>query len=324
MEKRIIVCNSGSEYLLSEEPIVAGTRIYEAVAVGQPDSNPSSWGPGMIWSMLQTPVEFDLDTLEEENYKEVGLDLLRAEANTSDTPAYRAYIRGEVFEVDDSTAGLFSQQNNTIRVLNAEAKELYFCQPGAWSVIPGRVLSELFAAADPKVRDEFFRTGVVAVQHDFWKPLCLSNTNSPWGVSKIAQLSTPDNIVMSGCIGVVAKYTNSVGGFGITYNYVWDWMELVGLVAKEMGLDVETHKVGISHALSNNQVFGSIRLLPLAVVADLHRQACNDPFSLFARPQSGGMVFQSNPLDQNRSFTQMAAQRNPHESWDQAQPRSVF
>ena len=67
MEKRIIVCNSGSEYLLSEEPIVAGTRIYEAVAVGQPDSNPSSWGPGMIWSMLEAPVEFDLDTLEEEN-----------------------------------------------------------------------------------------------------------------------------------------------------------------------------------------------------------------------------------------------------------------
>jgi len=324
MEKRIIVCNSGSEYLLSEEPIVAGTRIYEAVAVGQPDSNPSSWGPGMIWSMLQTPVEFDLDTLEEENYKEVGLDLLRVEANSSDTPAYRAYIRGEVFEVDDSTAALFSQQNNTIQVLTTETKELYLLQPGMFSVIPGRVLCKLFAVADPKVREEFFRAGVVVVQHDFCKPLCDYPANSPWGVNKIAQLSTPENISMTGCIGLVAKYTHSADGFGVAYEYVWDWMELVERAAKEMGLDVETHKIGISHALFNNQVFGSVRLMPLPVVAELHRQVCSNPFGLFTQPQSNGLVFHNNPHDPNRGFTQMAPQRNPHEPWGQAQPRPVF
>lgn len=324
MEKRIIVCNSGSEYLLSEEPIVAGTRIYEAVAVGQPDSNPSSWGPRMIWSMLQTPVEFDLDTLEEENYKEVGLDLLRAETHSGDTPAYRAYIRGEVFEVDDSTAALFSQQNNTIQVLTAETKKLFFTQPGVFSVIPGRVLCRLFAVADPKVREEFFRAGLVAVQHDFWKPLCDHAVHIPWGANKIAQLSTPENISMTGCIGLVAKYTCTADGFGVTYEYVWDWMELVGLVAKEMGLDVETHKIGISHALFNNQVFGSVRLMPLPVVADLHQRACNNPFDVFVQPQPSGMMFHSNPNDPNRGFTQMAPQHNPHEPWAQAQPRSVF
>lgn len=324
MEKRIIVCNSGSEYLLSEEPIVAGTRIYEAVAVGQPDSNPSSWGPGMIWSMLQTPVEFDLDTLEEENYKEVGLDLLRAETHSGDTPAYRAYIRSEVFEVDDSTAGLFSQQNNTIQVLTTETKELFFTQPGVFSVIPGRVLSKLFAVADPKVREEFIRTGVVAVQHDFWKPLCDYPTNSPWGVNKIARLSTPENIVMNDCIGVVAKSTRSADGFGVAYDYVWDWMEMVEIVAKGMGLDVELHKVGISHALSNNQVFGSVRLMSLPVVAELHRQVCSNPFGLSTQPQSGGLVFHNNPNDPNRGFTQMTPQRNPHDRWGQAQPRPVF
>lgn len=324
MEKRIIVCNSGSEYLLSEEPIVAGTRIYEAVAVGQPDSNPSSWGPGMIWSMLQTPVEFDLDTLEEENYKEVGLDLLRAETHSGDTPAYRAYIRGEVFEVDDSTAALFSQQNNTIQVLNAETKELYLSQPGVFSVIPGRVLSKLFAVADPKVREEFIRTGVVAVQHDFWKPLCDYPANSPWGVNKIAQLSTPENLIMNGCIGVVAKSTRSADGFGVAYDYVWDWMELVELVAKGVGLDVELHKVGISHALSNNQVFGSVRLMSLTVVAELHRQVCSNPFGLFTQPPSDGLVFHNNPNDPNRGFTQMAPQRNQNEPLFQTQPRSFF
>lgn len=317
MDKRIVVHNLNQNYLLSVEPITAGTRIYEAVASCAATSSPNDFQQISHWSMLPQPVEFDLDALRADvDYHEVTPEALRADVDLDwhASPKYIAHVYGTELVVDETTPAFFNPEARVLRVLDALTKQRYLNGSQRGFIVPARILNKLFAQTDPVFQKEFFENGTVSVSEDFWKPL--KSIVGPSHLSHIEMHTHAEEFMFSQHIGVKVKIENVSDRLAVTYEYVWDWMEMIESFASSAGIDAETHRVSISHALYNGQCGNFLRLVPLNLFQSFQNQMFIEPFAVLnslngyqtthqqLKPQGGMLNFSSSPWNNIEPRTQ--------------------
>lgn len=316
MDKRIVVHNLGQNYLLSVEPITAGTRIYEAVA-SCASTAPNDFQHIPHWSMLTEPLEFDLDALRQDvDYHEVSPEALRADADRDwyASPKYIAHVFEQELVVDETSLAFFNPEMRVLRVLDALTKQRYLNGSQRGFIVPARILNKLFAESEPNLQEEFFQSGMVSVPESFWKSLksIVSGVNT----SKIEMHTYAEEFMLSHHIGVKVKIENVSDRLAVTYEYVWDWMEMIESFASAAGIDAETHRISISHALYNDQCGYFLRLVPLNIFQNFQNQMFIEPFAVMnslngyqslqqeLKPQGGMCSFSSSPWNSIEPRTQ--------------------